>query len=90
MFRPEPVADDKRNVMREVALAYRRADRAGKRAGLSPPEYNALATTAAMETYLRLDPDAPPDRLAASAMVNRMIALAINADIEWFWRGPDA
>jgi hypothetical protein len=40
--------------------------------------------------YLRLDPDAPADRLAASAIVTTMIARAIRANTEWFWDGPDA
>jgi hypothetical protein len=43
-----------------------------------------------MATYLRLDPDAPTDRLEASSIVSTMIANAIRADTRWFRHGPDA
>jgi hypothetical protein len=40
--------------------------------------------------YRRLSPSARYHRLAVSGEVNRMIASAINANPQWFWRGPDA
>lgn len=88
--RPEKIAPDKRAIMREVALTYRRVDRALKAEGATPPEHHAAAYEAAMAAYLRLDPDAPTDRLEASAIVSTMIAHAIRADVAWFWHGPDA
>jgi hypothetical protein len=37
--------------MREVALTYRRVGRAGKAAGLSPPDYEEQATDAALAAH---------------------------------------
>lgn len=88
--RPEKIAQDKRAIMREVALTYRRIDRAAKAQGASPPEHHAAAYEAAIAAYLRLDPDAPQDRLEASSNVSAMIANAIRADTNWFWFGLDA
>jgi hypothetical protein len=76
--------------MREVALTYRRVDRELKAQGASPPEHHHGAYEAAMAAYLRLDPDAPTDRLEASGIVSNMIATAIRANTDWFWHGPDA
>lgn len=90
MYAPPAIPEQKRSILREVALAYRRAYREGKAVGLSPPEYQRRAVDAALAAYLRLDPDAPADRLEASAMANLMIANAIRAGIRWFWHGPDA
>src|ERR1700723_3356724 len=56
---PPPIPADKRSIMREVALTYRRVGRAAKAAGLSPPEYQSRAVEAALAAYWRLDPDAP-------------------------------
>lgn len=88
--RPEKIAPDKRAIMREVALTYRRVGRAEKADGASPPECEHAAYEAAMAAYLRLDPDAPTDRLKASGIVSTMIANAIRADTRWFWFGSDA
>ena len=88
--RPEEIAEGKSAIMREVALTYRRVDRARKAEGATPPEQHAAAYEAAMAAYLRLDPDAPADRLEASGIVSTMIAHAIRADTAWFWHGPDA
>jgi hypothetical protein len=88
--RPEKIAEDRQTIMREVALTYRRIDRALKAQGASPPEHHAAAYEAAMAAYRRLDPDAPADRLEASSIVSTMIANAIRADTKWFWHGPDA
>jgi hypothetical protein len=71
--------------MREVALAYRRAGRAAKAEGASPPEYERQAVEAAVAVYRRHDPDS--DRLEAARIALLMIANAINADcqlvLEW-------
>jgi hypothetical protein len=75
--RPPPVAGDKRSIMREVALAYRRADRAAKAEGCLLPEHQRRGYEAARAKYLELDPDAPADRLAAAARVSEMIAYAM-------------
>jgi hypothetical protein len=48
------------------------------------------AVDAAIAEYRRLNPYASGDKLTVSGEVNRMIAAAINANPEWFWRGPDA
>jgi hypothetical protein len=85
-----PIANDKRAIMREVALTYRRVDRALKAQGASPPEHHEAAYQAAVDAYLRLDPDAPADRLEAAGIVSLMIANPINADSRWFWERPDA
>jgi hypothetical protein len=75
--------------MREVALAYRRANRAARYANCSPPEIERVRDEAAHETYRRLVPDAPADRLAVSAIIIPMIAYAIALDTTWFWHGSD-
>jgi hypothetical protein len=86
MFGPPPFAYRPQAL---VALTYRRVDRALKGQGASPPEHHHGAYEAAMAAYLRLDPDAPTDRLEASGIVSTMIANAIRADTTWFWHGPD-
>ena len=85
-----PVSQDKRSIMREVALAYRRAERAAKAEGCLPPEHHRRGYEAARVKYLELDSDAPADWLEAAARVSEMIAYAIRANTDWFWRGPDA
>jgi hypothetical protein len=76
------VAERRRPMLRAVALAYRRA----RRAGLA----ERSCFEAALDEFMRLDPSAASDRLGASHEVGVMIAAAINADIAWFWSGPDA
>jgi hypothetical protein len=78
---PGHLTSEQRNVLRPVALAYRRAYRAGASEG--------ECCDAALREYRRLCPDGPADQLAASGQVNRMVAAAINADAKWFWHGPD-
>jgi hypothetical protein len=90
MYAVPTVPDDKRGIMREIALTYRRTYRQAKAEGCTPPQYQERAVTAAFAAYLRLDPDAPKDRLEASGIANQMIAVAISRDTDWFWRGPDA
>jgi hypothetical protein len=80
-FTPSHFPTEQRSVLRAVALAYRRAYRAGGSQG--------ECHDAALREYRRLCPDAPADDLAASGEVNRMIAAAINANSKWFWDGPD-
>jgi hypothetical protein len=86
---PPEVAEDKRAIMREVALTYRRVDRLAKAEGAKPPEQHHRAYEAAHAKYVELDPDAPADRLDQSRIVTNMIATAIRADSWWFWHGPD-
>jgi hypothetical protein len=78
---PSHFPTEQRSVLRAVALAYRRAYRAGTSQG--------ERHDAALREYRRLCPDAPTDQLAASREMNRMVAAAINADTKWFWHGPD-
>jgi hypothetical protein len=87
---PPEVADDKRDIIREVALTYRRETRAAQVEGAKPPEQHHRAYEAAHAKYVELDPDAPSDRLAGSRIVANMIANAIRTDSRWFWHGPDA
>jgi hypothetical protein len=47
------------------------------------------AVDAAIAEYRRLSPLATGDKLAVSGEVNRTIALAINANPQWFWHGQD-
>jgi hypothetical protein len=86
---PPEVAEDKRDIMREVALTYRRETRAAQAEGAKPPEQHHRAYEAAHAKYVELDPEAPADRLAQSGVVSNMIAHAIRADSKWFWHGPD-
>jgi hypothetical protein len=94
---PGHLPEEQRNILRAVALAYRRAMRAPKEPGLTRGEEARLAQkrqsaalAAAAAEYRRLSPSATGDKLAVSGEVNRMIAAAINADPRWFWHGPDA
>lgn len=78
---PEHLPEAQRPILRAVALAYRRA----KRAGLD----EQASFEAALAEYRRVDKAAPADRVAASHQVGIMIAAAVNANIRWFWQGPD-
>jgi hypothetical protein len=78
---PTHLSNEQRKVLRPVAIAYRRAYRAGASQGESHD--------AGLREYRRVCPDAPTDQLTASRDVNRMVAAAINADTQWFWHGPD-
>ena len=71
-FTPAHLTNEERSVLRPVALAYRRAYRAGAS--------HLECCDAALAEYRRLCPDAPADDRAASGEVNRMIAAAINAN----------
>ena len=53
---PPPVADDKRAIMREVALTYRRVGRAAQAEGAKPPEWHRRAYEAGHAKYVELDP----------------------------------
>jgi hypothetical protein len=86
---PPEVADDKRAIMREVALTYRRETRAAQAARAKPSEQHHRAYEAAHAKYVELDPEAPSDRLVQSRIVTNMIANAIRTDSRWFWHGPD-
>jgi len=93
----EQLAEEQRQILRAVALAYRRVMRApfepaATRAEVSRRDQKRQeeALAAATAEYRRLDPSAPDDPLEVSGEVNRIIAAAINADPGWFWHGPDA
>ena len=92
-MKPEHLTEEQRKILREVALTYRRARRAGKD--------QSEAVDAAIAEYRRLHPfatgdklslceDSPEAKLAVLGEVNRMIAAAINVNPRWFWHGPDA
>jgi hypothetical protein len=76
------LSDEQLDIVQPVALAYRRAYRAGA--------HQTAAVGAAMEEYRRLNPSAPADDLPCSAIVIPIIAAAINVDTDWFWKGSDA
>jgi hypothetical protein len=93
---PGHFVEEQQNVLREVALAYRRVMRAPQEPAVTRAEISrrdqkrqSEALAAATAEYRRLNPSARYDRLAVSGEVNRMIAAAINADPQWFWHGPD-
>jgi len=93
----EQLAEEQRQILRAVALAYRRVTRApfepaATRAEVSRRDQKRQeeALAAATAEYRRLDPSAPDDPLEVSGEVSRMIAAAINVDSKWFWHGPDA
>jgi hypothetical protein len=79
---PPSVADADKPLRREVAMAYRNAREVGR------SHHDALA--AAQAIYFRVRPEALADRLEASARVNEMIASAIQADPQWFWKNLSA
>ena len=94
---PGHFVEEQQNVLREVALAYRRVMRAPQEPAVTRAEISrrdqkrqSEALAAATAEYRRLNPSARYDRLAVSGEVNRMIAAAINANPQWFWQGPDA
>lgn len=74
--------EQQRAIIRPVALAYRRARKADK--------HQTECFNAAFDEYRRLCPDAPADRSEVFARVAEIVAAAINADTDWFWKGPDA
>jgi hypothetical protein len=67
---PGHLTEEQRKILREVALTYRRARRAGK--------HQNEAVDAAIAEYRRLSPYAAGDRLAVSGEVNQMIAAAMS------------
>jgi len=69
---PAHLTDEQCAPLRPVALAYRRAYRAGASEG--------ECHDAALREYRRVCPDASANQLAASREVNRMVAAVINAD----------
>jgi hypothetical protein len=90
---PRHLLEEQRKILREVALTYRRARRAGK-------GQNEAVDVAIVE-YRRLNPYATGDsfryaktrqraKLAVSGEVNGMITAAINVNPRWFWHRPDA
>ena len=94
---PGHLAEEQRNILRAVALAYRRVMRAPEEPALTRAKEAQLAQkrqtealAAATAEYRRLTPFATGDKLAVSGEVNRMIAAAINVNPEWFWHGPGA
>jgi hypothetical protein len=70
--KPEHLTEKQRKILREVALTYRRARRAGKD--------QSEAVNAAIADYGRLSRSFTGDKLAVSGEVNRMIAAAINVN----------
>jgi len=93
---PGHLTGDQRQILRAVALAYRRvirapAEPAETRAEISRRDQKRQreALAAATAEYRRLSPSARYDQLAVSGEVNRMIAAAINDDPRWFWHGPE-
>ena len=85
---PGHLAPEHRNVLRAVALAYRRVARR-RDLSMSLGQREGLAVDAAIEEYRRLFPADDRDDLGVSREVLRMIAAAINADARWFWHGPE-
>ena len=68
-----------RDLRRKVALAYREAKIAGSD--------EQACHLCAFAVFAEAEPErAAADRSAASLEVNTMIATAIAADPEWFWR----
>jgi hypothetical protein len=94
---PGHLPEEQREILRAVALAYRRVMRAPQEPAVTRAEISGRdqkrqseALAAATAEYRRLNPSARYDRLAVSGEVNRMIAAAINVNPRWFWHGPDA
>jgi hypothetical protein len=48
------------------------------------------AVAAAMAEYRKLVPTAPASDVECSKPVLAIIAMAIGANTDWFWNGPDA
>jgi hypothetical protein len=96
-MKPGRLPEEQRKILRAVSLAYRRAMRAPEEPALTRADaarlaqkHQSEALAAATTEYRRLLPYATGDKLAVSGEVNRMIAVAINADPRWSWEGPDA
>ena len=88
-IRPGHTPDEIRDLQREVALTYRRVQRRRRAEGAPVQEAELAAVDAAIDVYQRLDPDAPTDRVEASATAIAMISNAIRVNKDWFWHGPD-
>jgi hypothetical protein len=81
-LRPPFVTDAEKPLRRQVAMAYRTAREFGR------SHHGALDGAEAV--YFQAHPEAKADRLAASALVNELIASAINVDPHWFWKNVPA
>jgi hypothetical protein len=81
-LRPPTVSEAEKPLRRQVAMAYRTA----REAKLS----HEGALNAAEAIYFKAHPEAASDSLAASARINEMIASAIQADPQWFWKNVRA
>jgi len=77
-LRPPTVSEAEKPLRRQVAMAYRTAREAGL--------LHHAAIDAAEAVYFNAHPEAAADSLAASARINEMIASAIQADPQWFWK----
>jgi len=89
-FQGGHLSTDHRSAVRPVALAYRRTRRALQAQGMDARDANPLALDAADAAFLALAPEAAGlPRGEIPARVNPMIAVAINADTQWFWHGPE-
>jgi hypothetical protein len=78
------------DIVREVALSYRRDWRAAKGSGVSESDCETAAVDVAIRRYKELDPTAPVNRHDAVAATLEMVGKVILADHFWFWHGPDA
>ena len=86
---PGHLPPEQRNVLRAVALAYRRIAR-NRDPNVTLAESEGRAVDAAILEYRRAYPDDTRSDLEVSKEVLQMIAAAINADARWFWHGPEA
>ena len=95
-IRPEQLDDEQQKILRAVALAYRRVITAPYKPGATRADLAAGSETpgrSSRRSDRRVSAAKPfSSRRSAriSGEVNRIIAAAINANSEWFWRGPDA
>jgi hypothetical protein len=91
---PGHLPEEQQQILRAVALAYRRVMRASVGAAATRAEIlrrdqkrQSEALAAATAEYRRLSPAARYDQLAVSGEVNRIIAAAINVDPHGFGMG---
>jgi hypothetical protein len=86
----ERLLENAPDIVREVALSYRRDWRAAKATGALESDCERAAVDVAIQRYEELDPTAPVNRYDAVAATLEMVGKVILADHIWFWHGPDA
>ena len=86
----EPLLENPPDIVRDVALSYRRDWRAAKAAGATETDCERAAVDVAIRRHQEFDPTAPFNRHDAVTATLEMVGNVILRDPFWFWHGPDA